>query len=511
VFAWRTLDALGAAEIRAHPRLRAAGIILALLLGRASAVMNQGIRHRLLTIILLGVLTSALSVIALVQLLSTSTSQRVERAREAVAEDVDRLARAPAQLHDPTPSALIGMRAGIWTGSIAPEALAPPLRPIVGETVTEARAQRQRVMRELPLGAATVIVAARPVDDPSAAGLPSGTAVFAVFQVRPLPSLKTWQKIVALLVGATVLLVGTALYSIVTVSRGAAALRRSLDALATDLRAPVARPQVRELGEIADGIAELARKLADARDKQEKLGREIAQNERLAALGRVAAGIAHEVRNPLASIKLRLDLAAAGTTLAEPAAGAIRHATSEIARLDRLVADLLFVAGRAVGPKCKRDVGDVVRQRIDALAPWSDERGVKVVSAGRGSAYLDVDAMARAIDNLLRNAVEASARGSNVHARVVDEDDRVVIEIDDQGPGVAAERVAELFEPFFTTKPAGTGLGLAISRAIARAHGGDLIYTRDGDVTRFALSMTSVAAEADSSASRDRVRNGRAA
>lgn len=451
--------------------------------------MKHGIRHRLLTIVVLGVLTSALSVLALVQLLTTSTSQRVDRAREAVVEDVDRLARAPAQLRDPTPSALIGLRAGIWTGDAPPEALAPPLRAAVGDAVARARQTSGRIMGEVTMGEATIIVGARPVVEPAASSLPADAVVFTAFQVRPLPSLRTWQRIVAGLVAATVLLVATALYSVVTVSRGAAGLRASLDALANDLRAPVSHPRVRELDEIADGIAGLATKLADARDEQEKLSREFAQNERLTALGRVAAGVAHEVRNPLASIKLRLDLAATGTTMGEPAASAIRHATSEIDRLDRLVADLLFVAGRSIGPKGKRDVGEVLRQRVEALAPWTNERRVTLTTSGAGKAPLDTDAMARAIDNLLRNAVEASDPGHSVEARVVDKGDRVVVEVVDHGPGVPTARVPELFEPFFTTKPAGTGLGLAISRAIARAHGGDLVYTRDASLTRFSLSV----------------------
>jgi signal transduction histidine kinase len=462
--------------------------------------MNQGIRHRILSILLLGVITSALSVVALVQLLTTSTSQRIERAREAVVEDVDRLARAPSQLRDPTPSALIGMRAGIWTESVAPEALAFPLRGVVSESVARARETKRREMREVPLNGATVIVAVKPVDDPVAAGLPPASTVFAVYQVRPMASLQTWQRIVALLVGATVLLVGAAVYSIVTVGRGAAGLRASLESLGTDLTAPVARPRVRELDEIADGIAALARRLVEARDKEKKLSREMAQNERLAALGRVAAGVAHEVRNPLASIKLRLDLAAAGSGLSEPTADAVRHAIREIERLDRLVADLLFAAGRAVGPKGKRDVGELVRERAFALAPWTDERRVRIVVSGSGSALLDTDAMARAIDNLLRNAVEASREGASVEARVVTDDERVVIEIEDEGAGVPADRVSELFEPFFTTKPSGTGLGLAISRAIAQAHGGDLVYVRQRDVTRFSLSLPLSAPEKETRA-----------
>src|SRR6185436_1681399 len=90
--------------------------------------------------------------------------------------------------------------------------------------------------------------------------------------------------------------------------------------------------------------------LLAARDATEGLLRELAQKERLAALGRVVAGVAHEVRNPLASIKLRLDLTAAAHSLPEPVALAIKAASHEILRLDRLVSDLLLVAGKKMGP-----------------------------------------------------------------------------------------------------------------------------------------------------------------
>ena len=131
----------------------------------------------------------------------------------------------------------------------------------------------------------------------------------------------------------------------------------ALAALADDLTVPVPRSEIGELDDIAVGIGTLARRLEEARRIQDQMGRDLARQERLAALGRVVAGVAHEVRNPLASIKLRLDLASGGVALPPEARAAIDHASSEITRLDRLVADLLIVAGRALGPRAPLDVG----------------------------------------------------------------------------------------------------------------------------------------------------------
>jgi signal transduction histidine kinase len=285
--------------------------------------------------------------------------------------------------------------------------------------------------------------------------------------------------------------VATTAYAIVTVNRGAAALRGTLSALATDLSAPIPRPKLRELSDVADGIGRLAENLKRARAEEERLHQELAKQQRLAALGRVVAGVAHEVRNPLASIKLRLDLAAAAGALPALAEKAVANASSEITRLDRLVADLLVVAGRAIGPRETTSLGSLVRSRADTLAPWSTERGVIVDVLGDATASVHADSIARAIDNLLRNAVEASPSGGRVVIRIGPRERGVSVRIEDQGGGVPSGRVTELFEPFFTTKSEGTGLGLAISRAIARQHDGDVVYAREGAVTCFDLTVAS--------------------
>src|SRR5262249_54327134 len=101
--------------------------------------------------------------------------------------------------------------------------------------------------------------------------------------------------------------------------------------------------------------------------------------------------------------------------------------------------------------------------------------------------------ISRAVDNFLRNAVEASPKGGQVRTLVERRGGRVAVRVEDEGSGVDVSRAAELFEPFFTTKPEGTGLGLAISRAIARAHGGDATYAREKNVTRFELTLADAA------------------
>lgn len=458
---------------------------------------TRGIRHRLLTILLLGVLTSGLTLAALVQLLSTTTKQRVERVHDGVAEEVDKIGHDPSSVDVPY-ATWIGMRGGIWTdgrGSSRP----PPAgwEESLRGAVQESEASGRRAIDEIALGDSTLVMAAEPVDDGAAVGTaaPERRIAWAGFLVRPMPSLVVWQWIVMALAIATALLVATTAYAIVTVNRGAAALRASLGALATDLNAPIPRPKLHELGDVADGIARLAESLKRARAEEERLGHELAKQERLAALGRVVAGVAHEVRNPLASIKLRLDLATAGGALPVIAEKAITNASSEIARLDRLVADLLVVAGRASGPRAVHSLGALALARVEALAPWSAERGITVEVTGDASVSIHADSLSRAIDNLLRNAVEASERGSTVAVRVSPAPgaDRAAvgasIRIEDLGAGVAYERVTELFEPFFTTKSDGTGLGLAISRAVARQHGGDVAYSRDRDVTCFELTV----------------------
>jgi signal transduction histidine kinase len=486
-------DSNAGLRARSAPATTGPGPPVRRLLGQGLVSITPPIRHRLLTVVFLGVITSGLSLLALVRLLSTNKDQRIERGRDSVTEVSARLAVAHPDkrqlLLEAPRSQTIGMRGGYSdpAGNIdveVPPLWRAPVAAAVARAVTGGHGEG-----EAPLPDGTLVVNARRAAD--------GTYAWAALAIRTPPYLDNWRWIVLALSLATLLLVAAAVHAVITVRRSASSLNGALVALAQDLSTPVPRPTVLELQGIAEGIAALARKLALSREAQERLGRELARQERLAALGRVVAGVAHEVRNPLASIKLRLDLAAsASPVLPAPVQQAVTHASSEITRLDRLVADLLVVAGRALGPQRRVALGGLIRERAEALGPWAQLRRVAVSVTGEATAQVDPDSISRALDNVLRNAIEASPAGAAVDISVLDTGREVKIQVDDRGAGVEVARAAELFEPFFTTKADGTGLGLAISRALARAHGGDLVYQRTAEVTRFELTLPSPPATA---------------
>ena len=304
-------------------------------------------RHRLLSIMLLSVVMSALSLSALVHVLSLSTAQRVERASEGVREQTEWLATRPdtlGVLESAPAMSIVGMLGGVLPSGGVPERLPAPWRPAFARALVAGRTAAATIEQEIAEG--TLVLSVRPMSN--------GRLAWAGAIVRPPSYLRFWQSIVVGLTIGTALLVTVALSAIITFRRSASALRLSLASLAKDLSTPIPRSPIREFAEVSDGIALLAKDLAKAREEHERLSHELAQQERLAALGRVVAGVAHEVRNPLASIKLHLDLAAETTSIDPDVKKAVVHASSEITRLDRLVQDLLVVAGRRTGPTAER-------------------------------------------------------------------------------------------------------------------------------------------------------------
>jgi signal transduction histidine kinase len=305
------------------------------------------------------------------------------------------------------------------------------------------------------------------------------------------PEGPAWPVYIVLLAVAVVVLAVITIDAMMALRGGADELQGALVKLQDDLRAPVPRPRAQELGEIAAGLSKMASHLADARDRERDLSAAVARGQRLAALGRVVAGVAHEVRNPLAGMKIRLDLLLRSGGVGGPAREDVEVCLGEIARLNRLVESLLVASRAKTLAQEHIDLAALADERIARAAPVAAKAGVRLVRRGEGTAVSDPDALAGAVDNLLRNAVEASPQGGEVAVYVgAAHDGTIVLDVEDAGPGIPEARRAELFEPFFTTKPEGTGLGLWISRLLLEAKGASLRYDRLGDRTRMRIAFT---------------------
>lgn len=433
------------------------------------------LQRLLVGVTVLAALVFVVALGAMARIIHLSGEQRLERAREMVIREL-------THVEDGSGSRVMGIRSGtaragtdVRTGLDAD--VDAETRALVART-TASHPQSS----ELDSNGAHVLLAARATDQ--------GVA-WIVYPITPPRFLQTWRVTVAVLAGATLLLAALALGSVVVASRDARALRSSLAALEKDLSASVARPALAELAGVADGVEKLARSLDASQKERDALTRQIDRNERHVALGKVVAGVAHEIRNPLAAMKLRVDLARTSGDVSEATVEDLAAVAEEIGRLDRLVTDFLLVSGRRQTSRRACDLGDLARKRAAQLEPWAREMGIAVEVEGGAEVACDEDACARAIDNLLRNAVEASPSGGIVHVSVRGEHEgRAVVAVEDSGAGVPEEKLPELFAPFFTTKPLGTGLGLTVSRAVAQANGGDLVYERAAGRTRFLLAFS---------------------
>jgi signal transduction histidine kinase len=271
--------------------------------------------------------------------------------------------------------------------------------------------------------------------------------------------------------------------------RGTRTLEGWLKALQNDLRTPIAKPATQELRILAGAIEQLAAHLADARERERSLERRLAQGERLSALGRVVAGVAHELRNPLAGIKLGLDLLDREGRLDPVGKADVENARSEVGRLDRLVTQLLSAAKNTPRTPIQTELAALITRRVLVAQTLARERGVTLRSTGDARARFDQDLISAALDNLLRNAIEATPAGGAVEVECAADDARVWIDVTDEGRGVAADQEGRLFEPFFTTKKEGTGLGLWLSRTAVEASGGHLSYTRANGRTRMRIEL----------------------
>jgi signal transduction histidine kinase len=258
-------------------------------------------------------------------------------------------------------------------------------------------------------------------------------------------------------------------------------------------------------------VADLAREFNTIGSAIQERERELVRTERLAAVGKMAAMITHEVRNPLSSIGLNTEMLE--EELAELSSGQAERATearalcraiqSELDRLTAITEEYLHFA-RLPKPKLQEEaLGPIVKSLVDFERESMSARGVTVevtLADNLPPVMVDEAQLRQALLNLLRNAGEAVAEvGSGrvrVYTRRGEEPRTAEVVVEDDGPGIVEELAAKIFDPFFSTKEGGTGLGLALTHQIVRDHGGSIrVESRPGHGAAFIVAL-SVAAGA---------------
>ena len=238
----------------------------------------------------------------------------------------------------------------------------------------------------------------------------------------------------------------------------------------------------------APELVALAQRWNDMTAALKEREQKLVESEKLAGIGRLAAGVAHEINNPLGVILGYSKLL--GRKAAPDAADDLAVIEEEALRAKEIVDGLLDLSRPLPGGAERVDLRALSEDVVSRLRDARFLEGVEVHVDGAAVAPGNAEKLRQVLVNLVRNAAEAAGPGGRVDVAVGEWEGSAEVAVADTGPGIPAERRARLFEPFFTTKPHGTGLGLAVSRAIARAHGGELAADAPpGGGARFALRI----------------------
>jgi len=358
--------------------------------------------------------------------------------------------------------------------------LHPQEKALIAETVAQARARNSLVSQTASWNGGRAVAAAEPAGESDAA---AWTLKHVSWMHEPATGRRTvWTAALAL--SATLGIAGT-LSVWLFLRSGVQIIRGGLRRLEQDFsyRLPTIPG---ELGEIAQAVNQMA-------DRRVALEGELRRQDRLAVLGKLVAAVAHEIRNPLNSLRLTLELLRRrmekGTTRPED----VDAAVGEVDRLDAILTRLLAFGRAAPADRRRQDLLPLLEQAVRMAAESARPKHVEVklhpLPQGLLVAEVDAAQIQQVLLNLLLNAVEVSSPGQTVEVQCVVQEEVVRISVTDHGPGIPEEVRPYVFDAFFTTKPNGTGLGLAVSREIAGRHGGQLDFETGPAGTTFRLHL----------------------
>ena len=409
----------------------------------------------------------------------------------------DRLDRDLAQATGLALSDQNGVEGGIWQAGRGPLAYAFPTyegtgpktdlpaaeRPAIAAINAQALADEQAAGRSVRTRAQSILMHACPLSGP----IPRLTA-WTMIRVRATAGLAPLRLGLFVLFALLVLMAAWLGRILVVWSRHLGGIEAALARAGPDGIPALPPTGERELDRIVAALNDATIRLATARREQTALSRRLADNERLASLGRVAAGVAHEIRNPIAAARLQGENAMAGDD--QRRRTAIADMLAQLDRLDTLVAELLSMTHRAEPRPETVTLGPFLDARLALHRAVADASRIVLERVGEGQARFDPALIGRILDNLLGNAIRHTPPGGRVTVTAQAAPPRITVA--DTGSGIAPEIGDRLFDPFVTSRADGTGLGLAIARELARAHGAQLTLERaggPGEGALFALTL----------------------
>jgi signal transduction histidine kinase len=228
-----------------------------------------------------------------------------------------------------------------------------------------------------------------------------------------------------------------------------------------------------------------------------RLERRAREAERLAELGTLTGGLAHEIKNPLSTVQLNLQLLAEDLTPDNPAypriVNRLRTVQKETSRLRDILDDFLRYAGQLELDRRPTDLNDILEDLVDIFLPQAQAQRAKLrLRRSEDPLVADVDPklIKQALLNLMINALQAMPEGGELILSAARQDGQALVDVIDTGKGIPPEAIDKIFDAYYTSKKGGTGLGLAMTRRIVREHGGQLsVKSEPGKGSDFSLRL----------------------
>jgi two-component system sensor histidine kinase HydH len=246
------------------------------------------------------------------------------------------------------------------------------------------------------------------------------------------------------------------------------------------------------LPERSDEIGEIGLSINRMAEARQRLESELRREDRLRTIGRLTAGIAHEIRNPLNSIRLATQYLEQRLRANQVQAADLRPVIEEVDRLSGLLTNLLTFQKTREPVLCDHAVAPVLEKCIRLVQPQADARKVTLKTEPgppNVAARFDAEHLTQILTNLFLNALEAIGQEGTIESRVEPQADWVRILVRDSGPGLSKEQADHLFEAFYTSKAEGTGLGLAVSKELAEGMGASLRFEDGAPGATFVIDI----------------------